>query len=152
MNTPAVSPDAHQTLPAQSPSLWRTGLRVGIISSVINSVIYIGAALAGVFPTIIKLDPTEPGMTVFAVILVSMVASFAAMGVWKLVTRWAERPFPVYAWLAGILLLLSFAAPYAVPGTTSAQAWVQNLLHVVVAAAVLWELRMFRVRGARAAS
>jgi hypothetical protein len=147
MNTPSVNREAHRNHPARSVSLWRTGLRVGLVSSLVNSVIYIGAALAGVFPTIIKLDPTEPGVTVFAVILVSMVASFAAMGVWKLVTRWTERPFPVYAGLAGIVLLLSFAAPYAVPGTTAAQAWVQNLLHVVVAAAALWELRRFQLRS-----
>lgn len=144
MNTRADSQDPHQHPPAASASLWRMGLRAGLVSSVVNSAIYVGAALAGVFPTIIKLDPTEPGMTVFAVILVSMVASFAAMGVWKLITRWARKPFPVYAWLAGIVLLLSFAAPYAVPGTTAAQAWVQNVLHVVVAAAVLRELRKTR--------
>jgi hypothetical protein len=36
--------------------------------------------------------------------------------------------------------LLSFVAPYAVPGTTGTQAFVQNVLHVVVAAAVVLEV------------
>jgi len=122
-------------------SIWRPGLRAGLISSVVNSVIYIGAALAGVFPYIMKIDPTEPGMTVFAVVLVSMVAAMAGLGAWKLMERSTDRPFRSYLWLAGVVLVLSFAAPYVVPGTTSAQAFVQNVLHVVVAAAVLWEVR-----------
>lgn len=147
MKTSSIQHEKHQGGTPQSVSVWRTGLRAGLVSSLVNSLIYIGAALANVFPTIIKLDPTEPGLTVFAVIFVSMVTSFAAMGVWKLVTRWTERPFTVYAWLAAIVLLVSFAAPYAISGTTAAQAWVQNLLHVVVAAAVLWELRKFRTRS-----
>jgi uncharacterized membrane protein len=106
----------------------------------VNSAIYIGAALAGVFPYIMKIDPAEPGMTVLAVVLVSMAASFAGMGAWKLVGRFTDRPLRVYLWVAGIVLVLSFAAPYAVPGTTGAQAFVQNVLHVVVAAAVVWEV------------
>lgn len=127
-----------------SVSLWRSGVRVGLVSSVINSLIYIGAALVGVFPSIIKLDVTQPGLTVFAVILVSMVASFGAIAVWKLVARLREQPFRFYAWIAGVVLVLSFVAPYAMPGTTTAQAWVQNLLHVVVAAVVYWELQRLR--------
>jgi uncharacterized membrane protein len=87
-----------------------------------------------------KIDPAEPGMTVLAVVLVSMAASFAGMGAWKLVGRFTDRPLRVYLWVAGIVLVLSFAAPYAVPGTTGAQAFVQNVLHVVVAAAVVWEV------------
>jgi hypothetical protein len=62
------------------------------------------------------------------------------MGAWKLVERLTERPLRPFLWLAGVVLVLSFAAPYAVPGTTAAQALVQNILHVVVAAAVVWEV------------
>jgi len=127
--------------PDRITSLWRAGLRAGLISSAVNSVIYILAALAGIFPYIMKIDPAEPGMTVLAVVLVSMVASFAAMGAWKFVARFTDRPLKPYLWLAGIVLVLSFAAPYAVPGTTGMQALVQNVLHVVVAAAVVWEVR-----------
>jgi hypothetical protein len=140
MNT-AVTNASQFDRPARSGSLWRSMLRVGLVSSAVNAAIYVGAALAGVFPHIMKMDPTEPGLTVLAVVLVSMVATLAAMGVWALVARRAERPVRSYARIAGVVLVLSFAAPYAVPGTTAAQAWVQNLLHVVVAAAVLWEVR-----------
>jgi hypothetical protein len=129
------------TAPAvRGPSLWRQGLRAGLVSSVVNSGIYIGAALVGIFPHIMKIDPGEPGMTVLAVVLVSMVASFAGMAAWKLVERFTDRPLRPYLWLAGIVLVLSFAAPYAVPGTTGAQTFVQNILHVVVAAAVVWQV------------
>ena len=133
--------DTRQLSESARGSLWRHGLRAAVGSSVLNSIVYVGAALAGVFPYIVKMDPAEPGLTVFAVVLVSVVASFAAMGAWKLVARFTESPLRPYLWLAGIILLLSFAAPYAVPGTTAAQAFVLNVLHVVVAAAVVWEVR-----------
>jgi hypothetical protein len=125
---------------ARTP-LWKLGLRAGLVSSAVNASIYGVACLADIFPHFVKLDPTVPGLTVLAVVLVSMLSSLAAMGVYRLVERRATTPLQTFGWIAVATLVVSFAAPYAIPGTTSAQAWIQNLMHVVVAAIVLVELR-----------
>jgi hypothetical protein len=77
-------------------------------------------------------------MSVEPVVLVSVVGVLAAVGVFALLRRAVAKPVPVFLRIAAVVLLLSFVAPSAIPGTAVAQAIVLNVQHVVVAAAAVW--------------
>jgi hypothetical protein len=134
-----LSPEV--TLPAWSGVPWRSGIRAGVGASILNAILFGGAVLAGIFPHLLKVDPAQPGLTVPAVILVSMLAGIGGVTLHAWLASRSSDAWRIFLAIAGAVLLLSFAAPYLVPGTTAAQAWIQNLMHVVAAVAVLLELR-----------
>lgn len=63
-------------------------------------------------------------------------------GVFALLRRYSKQPVPVFTILAVVLLVLSFANPFlAIPNVSVATALWLNLMHIVVAGAVLYFFR-----------
>lgn len=135
----------HSRPQATGRSHWRIGLVASGLSAAVNALLFLGAYAAGVFSSV-WLDPAAGAqMSVEPVILVSVIAPLAAVGVFGLMARAMAQPLRPFLVLAGVLLLASFAAPLAIPGTGLAQALVLNAMHVVVAATVVGLL--VRARG-----
>jgi len=119
------------------PSLPITAGLAGGISAVANALLFGVAVLVGVFPAF-TLDPAAgTQMAVELILMVSVFASAAAISVFGLMRRRVDRPIPAFVKLAAVVLVLSFAAPFVIPGTGGLQAVVLNVMHVIVAATVL---------------
>ncbi|MGI9181607.1 MAG: DUF6069 family protein [Longimicrobiaceae bacterium] len=130
-------------------SLWRVGLLAALLSAAMNAAIFTLAVALGIFPSL-WIDPQAGAqMAIEPVILVSAVGAMAGVSVFALLRRRTEQPLRVFLWLAGAVLLVSFAAPFALP-MSGAQILVLELLHLVVAAVVVGALlRWAAIRGYR---
>jgi hypothetical protein len=128
------------TSPARTrsvPALWKGVLAAALIAPVVNSIIFLIAYGAGIFPAL-TLDPAAGAqMSIEPVLLVSLIAAGAGVSIFGLFRQRGEiRRF--YA-LAAVILLVSFAAPFVIPGgTTTIQAIVLNSMHLAAAAVVFF--------------
>jgi hypothetical protein len=127
------------TSPARTrsvPALWKGVLAAALIAPVVNSIIFLIAYGAGIFPAL-TLDPAAGAqMSIEPVLLVSLIAAAAGVSIFGLFRQRGEiRRF--YA-LAAVILLVSFAAPFVIPGTTTVQAIVLNSMHLAAAAVVFF--------------
>jgi hypothetical protein len=127
------------TSPARTrsvPALWKGVLAAALIAPVVNSIIFLIAYGAGIFPAL-TLDPAAGAqMSIEPVLLVSLIAAAAGVFIFGLFRQRGEiRRF--YA-LAAVILLVSFAAPFVIPGTTTVQAIVLNSMHLAAAAVVFF--------------
>lgn len=122
----------------QSRSLWTKGLIAAALAVTANALIFVIAVASGIFPSLTIQPDVGPQMSIEPVLLVSFVGALAGVGAFALLRRWVTRPAPTFLWVAAAVLLLSFAAPFAIPGTALLQAVVLNVMHVVVAGFVVW--------------
>jgi hypothetical protein len=118
-------------------SLWKAGLGAAVLAAMANAVLFGLAVTLGVFPSLTFQPGVGAQMSVEPVLLVSVVGALAGVGAFALLRRRVARPVPAFLRVAAVVLLLSFAAPFAVPGTAPLQALVLNVMHVVVAAVVV---------------
>lgn len=139
MTTHAAVPGARQVEPLP---IARAALLAALGAAALNAALYQASVAAGIFPRL-PFFPAGPGepMTLGPVLLVSVVAALAGVGVFAVLRRRTRQPFRAFAAVAGVVLLVSFAAPVAMPGWTGAQAGMLNLMHALVAAAVLLAVR-----------
>lgn len=115
-------------------TLWRAGLAASGVAALVNGAVFALAVAAGLFPSLTFTADAGAQMSIEPVLLVSVVATLTGVGAFALLRRMVAKPVPVFLWIAAGVLLISFAAPFAIPGTAPAQAVVLNLLHLVVAA------------------
>ncbi len=121
-----------------SRPLGQTGLVAGVLAAVANAAVFALAVARGIFPSLTFQPDVGAQMSVEPVLLVSVVGVLAGVGAFALLWRRLARPVPVFLRVAGVVLLLSFAAPFVIPGTALMQAIVLNVMHVVVASLVVW--------------
>jgi hypothetical protein len=122
---------------ARDRPLWRAGLMAAAAAGAVNGIIYTAAVAAGVFPTLRLARQGGPDMGIEAVLLMSTLGALGGIVVYALVRQYAANPIRAFAQVALAVLLVSFAGPFMVAGTTLAQGLVLNVMHVVTAAAVL---------------
>jgi hypothetical protein len=128
-------------------ALVRAGVGAAVAAATVNTVLYGAAVAAGIFPTL-RLDRASGSqMAVELVVFSSLVGVAAGMGFFALLQRYAGNPLCMFYWIAGVVLVTSFAAPFTMPGTV-VQAMTLNVMHVVAAASVLWAVRRAATRRA----
>jgi hypothetical protein len=121
-------------------ALVRAGLGAAVSAATVNAVLYWAVVAAGIFPTL-RLDPAGGSqMAVELVVFSSLVGVAAGVGVFALLQRYARHPLRIFYWIAGVVLVTSFAAPFTMPGTVM-QAMALNVMHVVAAAVVVGAVR-----------
>jgi hypothetical protein len=122
-------------------SLWKPALVAAAGAALANGVLFGLGVAAGIFPAF-RLDPSAgPQMAVEPILLVSAVAAAVGVGVYGALRTRSADPLGLFLKIAAVVLVLSFAAPFAIPGTTVTQGLATGLLHVVVAAAVVVVVR-----------
>ncbi len=121
-----------------SRSLWKTGAVAAVLAAVGNALVFALAVAGGVFPSLTFQLDAGAQMSVEPVLLVSVVGALAGVGAFALLRRRLARPVPIFMRIAAAVLLLSFAAPFVIPGTALMQGIVLNLMHAVVAGFVVW--------------
>jgi hypothetical protein len=124
-------------VPHAAPApVWRRGIAAAVLSAAVNALIFAAAVQQRIFPTVRLAPEAGPQMAVELVIVVSVVGALAATGVYAVLRRMGQRPWRRFVTLAVVVLLLSFIVPFLLPGTL-AQRLVLNLMHLVVAGAVV---------------
>jgi hypothetical protein len=124
------------TRPIQTGWAFRA-MAAALAAAIANLGLYLAGVAAGAFAAL-TLVPAGPQaeMAGGPILLVSMAGAAAGVGLYAALRRRVRRPLTVFGWIAGVVLLLSFAAPFAIPGWTRPQILLLETMHVVVAAAV----------------
>lgn len=117
------------------------GAKAAGVSVVINAVLFFIFKALGVFTDDIFLQPGMP-LTVVPVIFSSVFPTLVAACVFFLLEKFTNNGFKIFSIVAIVLLLLSFLNPFmAIPGVTVAYGIALNLMHVVVALALLYFIK-----------
>lgn len=131
---------------ARQPStiipLWLAGLIAAGLSAGANAVIYGIARAADLIPHAVLVETPggrEP-ITLPQVLLLSILPVVGATLLYALLRRVTVRPVRTVWVIGGIVLLASFAMPFAIPDVPLRMALTLNLMHIVTALAALGAL------------
>lgn len=124
--------------------LLQAGLIGGVIGAVGSFIVYlIGGAMG------IPFQILPPGTTELAPLPVPMIAianivpALIAAGVLALLARFVSQPVRPFQIISVVILVLSFASPFAQPAeVTMGTKLALNLMHIVAAGAIVWALTM----------
>jgi drug/metabolite transporter (DMT)-like permease len=119
-------------------SIITTAAVAGVISAVVNSILYFIFHAAGVIPDDVYVQENQP-LTLFPVVISSFVPSLLAGVVFYLFCRYTQKGFRYFSILAIILLLLSFANPFmAIKNIPLSMGLALNAMHIVVVTSLLY--------------
>ncbi|MBL7997856.1 MAG: hypothetical protein JNL32_04365 [Candidatus Kapabacteria bacterium] len=136
----------------------RTALIAGAtaagLAAVINAVLYfaLGAGMGFIPDTVLAGPPDNPQpITIVPVLMASIIPSLVgALACWLLL-RFKPDGFGIFRIISIVLLLLSFLNPvFMIQGAPVAMIITLNLMHCVVAGALLWSLQRSLTTGATA--
>ncbi|GAB3641669.1 DUF6069 family protein [Spirosoma arcticum] len=123
--------------PVNNRRLLTVAPLAGLIAAAVNAVLfYIGTATGAIPASLIIPNAGQP-LTVIPVIVASFVPAIAAGLLLALLNRFTKRPLRIFNIIAIILLVLSFSSPFSIPNVPVGMVVILNLMHVVVAGAVL---------------
>jgi hypothetical protein len=120
-----------------SRSSWGSGLLAAGLSASANTLIFVIAVAAGVFSSLWMRRTPLARCSSAPSCWSPCWARWRAPACTSSCASESRQPERTFAAVAAVVLLLSFAAPFAIPGTTVAQGLVLNLMHVVVAASTV---------------
>ncbi|MFM1999594.1 MAG: hypothetical protein RL204_1541 [Bacteroidota bacterium] len=110
-------------------------------SVVINAVLFFIFHAAGILTDDIMIQPNQP-LTIVPVIISSILPSIVGACVFFLFEKYATNGYKGFTILSIILLVLSFANPFVgIPNVTMGYGVVLNVMHVVVAVALLYFIK-----------
>ena len=116
----------------------KAGAFAAITAAVINALLFFVFHSAGVLVDTIFIQP-ETTLTIVPVLFSSILPSLVASIVFFLFEKYSANGFKFFSIVAVVLLLLSFINPFVgIKDVTIGYAIVLNVMHVVVAAAVLY--------------
>lgn len=114
------------------------GLMAAGVATGLNTLLFFIFKTLGIIVDTICIQPNQP-LTVFPVIISSILPSLIASLVFFLLEKFTKNGFKVFRIIALVLVVLSFINPFmGIPNVTVAYAVVLNLMHLVVAGAVLY--------------
>jgi hypothetical protein len=117
------------------------GLQAALTALVINVVLFYIFHLTGIISNDILIDGKQP-LTVVQIIISSIFPTFIAVLVFFLMEKFTTNGYFIFSIVALVLLLLSFLSPFmTIKGISVGYGVVLNLMHIVVAASVLYFIR-----------
>lgn len=143
-----------RSLPSTIPSrtawgdLTRAGLLAGVVAGVANTALYYLARTLGAMPHDVGVGPAALPMTLLPIVALGLVSALAAAMIYGLLTRVTGRPRAVFGWLSAAVLLLAAIPPALIEGAPLGMIVTLELMHLVVAAAMLWGLLRAEGRAA----
>ncbi len=143
--------------PTRSKHPWthllRAGLLAGIVAGVANTVIFFVARAMGAMPQDVGVGPAELPMTLPPIAVLGLVAAVAAVLLFGVLRRRTVRAVPVFLGLAAFVLILAAVPPLMIEGAPLGMVVALELMHVTVAASVIWTVLQLdggqRTNGAR---
>lgn len=116
------------------------GVIAGIPSAIINSILYFAFKNLGAINDVVLVqgDPLGVSKVIFSSIMFSVVAGF----VFYVISLFAREAFRIFQRLAWIFLIISFLNPFLlIPDVPVGFAISLNIMHIVVAAAVIYVMK-----------
>ena len=116
------------------------GVYAGAASAIINAVLFFIFHKAEIITDNIFVKPNEP-LTAFPVIMASIVPAIIGSIIFSVLEKFLSNGFKIFKIVAIVLVLLSLISPFTViTGVTIAYSIVLCLMHIVVAAELLFFL------------
>jgi hypothetical protein len=117
------------------------GVMAAGASLVINAILFFIFKAAGVITDDIFVQPNQP-LTIVPVIISSILPSLVGACIFFLFEKYSKNGFKVFSIVALVLMVLSFVNPFmGIPGITVAYGIVLDVMHVVVALALLYFIK-----------
>lgn len=113
-------------------------LAAGLISTVINLILFFIGKAAGFFPDTVLIPNQNAPLNFVNFIISSIVPSLVAGLVMGLIYKFAKKPKKVFNIISIVLVLLSFINPFFIPGAPIMMAVMLNLMHIVVAGNLMY--------------
>jgi hypothetical protein len=126
--------------------LWWASLLAGLGAVVANVLVYFIASAAGAIPGDVLIPGMNQPVTVIPVILNSFVPAILAAVLLALLNRFTRRPVRIFRIIAAVMLLISFANPFTIPGAPLTMILALNLMHIVAAAIIVGVLTTVPVK------
>ncbi len=125
--------------------LW-VGPLAGAVAAVVNAVVYLLASAFGAMPPDVVV-PGQGPVTLGAVVSISFVPALLGALLFAVMGRFMRRPIRTFRVVATVVLVLSFATPFTLPGAPLAMIAALLLMHVIAAAAITGVLTTLGRRG-----
>lgn len=109
----------------------------GLIAAAINAVLFYVGTATGAIPANLIIPNAGQPLSIIPVIVASFVPAIAAGLLLALINRFTKQPLRIFNIIAIILLVFSFSSPFSIPNVPVGMIVILNLMHVVVAGAVL---------------
>ena len=123
--------------------LAKAALYAALLAAAGNSLVYLICYVTGIIPWNMLSPGRGVSITPRLVIVVSVGGALAGALIYMLIRRVASNPVRTFRIVAGVVLLLSFAAPFAIPTFTTALMIALDVMHVVVYLATVWALTVW---------
>lgn len=112
--------------------ILQAGLMAGVVAAVVNVVIFLIGSAMGFFPSSV-ITPAGQPLSLAPVIMMSLIPSIVAGGVYALIARFARNPSQIFLWVAAAVFVLMFFGPFSIKGATTGMIVSLEIMHVVVA-------------------
>jgi hypothetical protein len=117
------------------------GLQAAAAALVINGILFYVFRFAGVIHDDILIDGKQP-LTIVPIIFSCLIPSLMAALVFFLMEKFTNNGYVIFSIVAIVLLLLSFLSPFmTIKGISVGYGIALNIMHMVVALAVLYFIR-----------
>lgn len=118
-------------------AILMAGLKAAGVSIILNAVLFYTFHAAGVLTDDIMIQPGQP-LTIVPVLMSSLVPSLIGACVYFLFEKFSKNGWRNFRILALVLFVVTLANPFmGIPGVTTGYAVVLDLMHVVVAGALV---------------
>lgn len=124
--------------------LWKAGLVAVLLSALGNATLYSLCYVTGVIPWSMLSPGRGVSLNPGLVISVSIGGAVAGTLIYAILSRIVNDPVRAFRWSALVILLSSFAAPLSIEKFSIALTIALVLMHVVVAAATVWALTIWK--------
>lgn len=112
----------------------QAGLLAGVVSAVINAVLFFVFHATGVLADTVFVQPPNTPLTIVPVIMASIVPSLIGSIVFFLIERFTSNGYRIFSILSIVLALLSLFSTFSVPvNVTMGYSLVLCVMHLVVA-------------------
>lgn len=115
-----------------------------IASAAVNAVLFFIGKATGLLSDSVLIQPANQPISLIPVIISSILPTLLAGAVLALLNRFLSAPLRIFNIIAVVLLVLSFASPFAsIPNVPIGMGVWLNVMHVVVAGAVVFAFNRF---------
>lgn len=114
-------------------------LLAAVVAAVVNALVYFAASGLGAIPRdiLLPLASGEAPLTVGPVVITSVVGAIGAAIAFAVIGLFAQRPIRLFRIVSIVALVLSFGAPFSVPGLPVAMIISLEMMHVVAWAVIV---------------
>jgi len=114
------------------------GLLAGGVSAILNAVLFYLFHSTSVFVDSIQIQPNTP-LTIVPIIMSSIMPSLVGSIVFYFIQKYSANGFKIFRIISIVLVALSLISPFTnIPNVTFGYAMALNLMHILVAADLLY--------------